>query len=108
MKAMETGVLMPTLAATDAEAGTNLVSSLLPDQAPDLHGRPFRFVAAGWDNAIYRLGDGLAIRLPRKPMAAVLNKRSLWQIRGYVEHVASSAAYAQMAKAVGRLDPRRR
>jgi len=49
-----------------------LVSGLLEDQHPDLARMPLRVVDAGWDNATYRLGDHLAVRLPRRAAAASL------------------------------------
>jgi len=49
-----------------------LVSGLLSDQLPDLARMPIRVVDAGWDNATYRLGDHLAVRLPRRSAAAAL------------------------------------
>ncbi|WP_108250748.1 aminoglycoside phosphotransferase family protein [Planctomonas deserti] len=33
---------------------------------------PLRLVAEGWDNAVWRLGDELAVRLPRRAVAAEL------------------------------------
>jgi len=49
-----------------------LISRLLADQHPDLGHWPLRSVDAGWDNAMFRLGDDLAVRLPRRAMAAPL------------------------------------
>lgn len=49
-----------------------LVGGLLAEQHPDLAGLPLRAVDAGWDNAMFRLGDGLAVRLPRRAAAAAL------------------------------------
>ncbi len=49
-----------------------LVSGLLADQHPDLARLPLRAVGEGWDNATYRLGDHLAVRLPRRAAAASL------------------------------------
>jgi aminoglycoside phosphotransferase (APT) family kinase protein len=49
-----------------------LVAGLLADQHPDLARLPLREVAAGWDNAMFRLGDRLAVRLPRRVAAAGL------------------------------------
>ena len=49
-----------------------LVSDLLADQHPDLARMPLQAVDAGWDNATYRLGDHLAVRLPRRAVAAAL------------------------------------
>lgn len=49
-----------------------LVARLLAEQHPDLAGLPLRLAATGWDNATYRLGDDLAVRLPRIAAAAPL------------------------------------
>jgi len=49
-----------------------LVRRLLAEQHPDLADLPLRAVAAGWDNAILRLGDDLAVRVPRRAAAASL------------------------------------
>jgi aminoglycoside phosphotransferase (APT) family kinase protein len=49
-----------------------LVALLLADQHPDLARLPLRMVDAGWDNAMFRLGDDLAMRLPRRAAAAEL------------------------------------
>lgn len=47
------------------------VDRLLADQHPSLCG-PLRRVAHGWDNDVFRLGDHLAVRLPRRESAAHL------------------------------------
>lgn len=49
-----------------------LVARLLADQHPDLAALPLQAVDAGWDNALFRLGDQLAVRLPRRAAAATL------------------------------------
>src|SRR5262249_53208660 len=54
------------------EIDTAFVSNLLVDQHPDLAHLPLREVDAGWDNALFRLGDRLAVRLPRRAAAASL------------------------------------
>jgi len=48
------------------------VAGLLAEQHPDLAHLPLVAVDAGWDNAMYRLGDYLAVRLPRRSVAAPL------------------------------------
>jgi aminoglycoside phosphotransferase (APT) family kinase protein len=48
------------------------VRALLRAVAPDLGELPLRLVAEGWDNAIWRLGDDLAVRIPRREVAAPL------------------------------------
>lgn len=62
-----------------------LVRALLAEQHPDLAGLPLRAVDAGWDNALFRLGDELAVRLPRRAVAADLivnEQRWLPQLAG--------------------------
>jgi aminoglycoside phosphotransferase (APT) family kinase protein len=49
-----------------------LVRALLAAQAPRWAQLPLADVARGWDNAVYRLGDGLAVRLPLRSVAAPL------------------------------------
>nr|WP_320536638.1 aminoglycoside phosphotransferase family protein [Pseudarthrobacter sp. IC2-21] len=49
-----------------------LVRRLLRSQRPDLAGHPLVRVANGWDNATFRLGNALAIRLPRRAEAVPL------------------------------------
>jgi aminoglycoside phosphotransferase (APT) family kinase protein len=49
-----------------------LVAKLLTEQHPDLAHHPLRSIAAGWDNALFRLGDEWAVRLPRRALAAPL------------------------------------
>jgi aminoglycoside phosphotransferase (APT) family kinase protein len=53
--------------AIDAE----LVAMLVRAQHPDLDG-PLTLVGSGWDNTLYRLGDELCVRLPRRRLAADL------------------------------------
>lgn len=60
---------MPT---AEVDVTDDLVRSLLTDQHPDLAGLPIRTLANGWDNVIFRLGDDLTVRLPRREMAARL------------------------------------
>lgn len=50
----------------------DLVRHLLRDQHPDLAGLPLQLCDAGWDNVMWRLGDRLAVRLPRRQVAADL------------------------------------
>ena len=49
-----------------------LVDKLLKEQHPDLANLPIQFVDAGLDNVMFRLGDRLSIRLPRREIAAKL------------------------------------
>lgn len=65
---------MPAAPMPSAEVDVHedLVRALLADQHPDLAGRTLRLAANGWDNAVWRLGDDLAVRLPRRELAAAL------------------------------------
>lgn len=57
----------------------DLVRSLLAGQHPDLADQPLRLVDAGWDNQMVRLGDQLALRLPRRAAAApLINNEQFW------------------------------
>jgi aminoglycoside phosphotransferase (APT) family kinase protein len=49
-----------------------LVRRLLLDQAPHLADRPLSPFLNGWDNATWRLGDDLAVRVPRRLLGAPL------------------------------------
>ena len=48
----------------------DLVRRLLAGQHPDLADLEVRFLANGWDNAIFRVGDELLARLPRRELGA--------------------------------------
>lgn len=65
---------MPTGARPPAEVDVSgeLVRRLLADQHADLAGLPLARVASGWDNVLFRLGDDLVVRLPRRAVAAGL------------------------------------
>lgn len=56
-----------------------LVRALLQQQHPDLASLPLTRVGAGWDNAVVRLGDDLAVRLPlRAATAALMEHEQRW------------------------------
>ena len=58
--------------AAEIDIDDGLVRRLLAEQHPDLAALPLAQVAYGWDNAIFRLGADLAVRLPRRQLAADL------------------------------------
>ena len=58
--------------AAEVEIDTDLVRALLRDQHPDLGHLELHEVAFGWDNVVFRLGDDLAVRIPRRHLAATL------------------------------------
>jgi aminoglycoside phosphotransferase (APT) family kinase protein len=56
-----------------------LVLALLEDQHPDLADEDLRLFGSGWDNTTYRLGDSLAVRLPRRKLGAeMMLKEQQW------------------------------
>ncbi|SDU71687.1 aminoglycoside phosphotransferase family protein [Jiangella alkaliphila] len=56
-----------------------LMRTLLREQHPDLAGEHVRPAATGWDNELWRLGDGLAVRVPRTERAPdLLRKEYRW------------------------------
>jgi aminoglycoside phosphotransferase (APT) family kinase protein len=63
---------VPVKPPAEVDLTTDLVRALLQDQHPDLAVLPLRLAAHGWDNATFRLGDDLAVRLPRREAAAHL------------------------------------
>lgn len=68
--------------AAEVSVDEALVSSLLADQHPGLAGLPVRAVGDGWDNATFRLGDDLAVRLPRRAAAVpLLRNEQTWLAR---------------------------
>lgn len=58
--------------AAEVVITSGLVEALLSDQHPDLAELPVSEMAHGWDNVIFRLGDDLTVRSPRREMAARL------------------------------------
>lgn len=58
--------------ASEIDIDASLVHSLLVTQHPDLAHLPLHWVDAGWDNAMFRLGDQRCVRLPRRKIAATL------------------------------------
>ncbi len=71
----------------EVDITVDLVRALLTDQHPDLAARPITPLANGWDNAIYRLGDDLTVRLPRREMAAVLVEHEQRVLPGFAERL---------------------
>ena len=71
---MDAAQALPSIGTPVAEIAidTTLVAGLLVEQQPDLAHLPLQEVEVGWDNALFRLGDHLAVRLPRRAVAAPL------------------------------------
>lgn len=56
----------------DMVVDASLVQALLQEQHPDLADLALVKVAEGWDNALFRLGRDLAVRIPRRAVSAKL------------------------------------
>jgi aminoglycoside phosphotransferase (APT) family kinase protein len=70
---------MAAAEGSDADIDEGLVVRLLEQQAPHLARLHVRHVRDGWDNAIWRLGDALAIRITRRAAAVDLHRHEqLW------------------------------
>jgi aminoglycoside phosphotransferase (APT) family kinase protein len=63
---------MAEMPPATVEVSNAVVWRLIRDQRPDLGECPIVRVANGWDNATFQLGDGLAVRLPRRAEAVPL------------------------------------
>ncbi len=71
----------------EVEIDEPLIRALLAAQHPDLAELPLRIMEAGWDNVMVRLGDGLALRMPRRATAEpLLVKEQEWLPR-IAEHL---------------------
>jgi aminoglycoside phosphotransferase (APT) family kinase protein len=65
--------------AADLEISPDLVRDLLAAQYPDLAALPVTFFANGWDNALFRVGDRLVARLPRRALGAeIIRNEQRW------------------------------
>ena len=57
----------------EVEIDATLVRALLADQHPDLADQAVGDRVDGWDNAMFRLGDAYAVRMPRREMGAQIS-----------------------------------
>lgn len=69
---------MANVPAAEVDVDEQLVRRLLAGQHPDIADLPLVRVANGWDNVIFRLGEALTVRLPRRGQAAqlILNEQN--------------------------------
>jgi aminoglycoside phosphotransferase (APT) family kinase protein len=58
--------------AAEVDIDTGLVRALLNEQHPDLADLHIELLASGWDNMMFRLGESLVIRMPRRAVAVRL------------------------------------
>ena len=69
---MTAPLLQPGTPPAEVAVDADLVRRLLTAQHPDLAALPLVEAASGWDNVMFRLGGDLAVRLPRRQVAAPL------------------------------------
>jgi aminoglycoside phosphotransferase (APT) family kinase protein len=55
----------------EVEVSAELLRDLLRDQHPDLSSLSIDPMDAGWDNLMFRLGNSLTVRMPRRKAAAI-------------------------------------
>ena len=58
--------------AAEVDIDVDLVRRLVASQFPELADRRVAPLASGWDNALFRLGDDLVVRLPRRQLGVPL------------------------------------
>jgi aminoglycoside phosphotransferase (APT) family kinase protein len=74
--AADSGIGAP---AADVEMSETILRALLAEQHPDLADATISFVSSGWDNWVYRVGDELCTRLPRRAVAVdLLQNEQRW------------------------------
>ena len=66
-----------------------LVRQLLSAQCPDLAGLDLVHYMHGWDNEMYRLGDHLLVRLPRRERSAPLMTHEIEWVPKLADHVST-------------------
>lgn len=65
--------------AAKLNISADLVTRMLAAQHPDLARLPVRFLANGWDNAVFRVGNELLARMPRREYgAAIIAREQRW------------------------------
>lgn len=74
--------------ASETDVNEELVVRLLRRHAPSYAALPVRRVAHGWDNDMFRVGDRLVMRLPRRAQAAALVEYEARVLPRLIEHVA--------------------
>jgi aminoglycoside phosphotransferase (APT) family kinase protein len=68
-----------TSPAAEVNVDSGLVRTLLKTQHPDLAELPLEELAAGWDNVTFRLGEDMAVRVPRRlASVAMLEHEQRW------------------------------
>jgi aminoglycoside phosphotransferase (APT) family kinase protein len=91
------------MVAADLDVTVDLARALLAEQHPDLLARGGLAVAAhGWDNVMLRLGDHLAVRLPRRAAAAHLVEHEQRALPALAARLAATGVTVPAPVRVGR------
>jgi aminoglycoside phosphotransferase (APT) family kinase protein len=90
-----TVVAVNRMPAAEVEVSADLVRRLLADQHPDLARLPVEFLANGWDNELYRVGDGLVARLPRRAVGAEIIKNEQRWLPGLAQSLPLPVPYPE-------------
>jgi aminoglycoside phosphotransferase (APT) family kinase protein len=80
-------VAVQNMPAAEIEITVDLVHALVAEQHPDLADLELSLVANGWDNAIFRLGSTLAVRVPRRRAGADLVEHEHRWLPGMAERL---------------------
>ncbi|MBX3095579.1 MAG: aminoglycoside phosphotransferase family protein [Fimbriimonadaceae bacterium] len=71
--------MTPGTPPAEIEVTEDLVQRLLTSQHPDLAHLSIAYLANGWDNALFRLGDEMIVRMPRRQLGAeTIAKEQVW------------------------------
>lgn len=73
--------------AAEITIDESLIRSLLQKQFPMLSDLALSYLNEGWDNVMYRLGDGYLIRLPRRQQAVPFIEREQRWLRQLAPHL---------------------
>lgn len=76
---MTTGPVPQGTPKAEGAIDATLVASLLAEQHPDLAALPLVLLDEGWDNVMFRLGEDLVVRVPRRAAAVpLLDHEQAW------------------------------
>ena len=95
-------VAVNRMPAAEVEVSADLVRWLLADQHPDLARLPVEFLANGWDNELYRVGDELVARLPRRALGAQIIKNEQRWLPGLAPKLPLPIPYPERTGVPGR------
>jgi hypothetical protein len=95
-------VAVNRMPAAEVEVSAELVRRLLAGQHPDLARLPVEFLANGWDNELYRVGDGLVARLPRRALGAEIIKNEQRWLPGLAPRLPLPIPYPERIGEPGR------